>query len=59
MIGVNIWIQHSLQPTPVYTIQNTTKFTPFRIMFGRNPCFPLEAEKMAESVSVERVPTIL
>lgn len=23
-------------------------------MFGRNPCFPLEAEKMAESVSVER-----
>lgn len=34
-------------------IQNTTKFTPFRIMFGRNPCFPLEAEKMTESVSVE------
>ena len=23
-------------------------------MFGRNPCFPFEAEKMAESVSVER-----
>ena len=23
-------------------------------MFGRNPCFPLEAEKMVESVSVER-----
>ena len=23
-------------------------------MFGQNPCFPLEAEKMAESVSVER-----
>ena len=36
------------------SIQNTTKFTPFRIMFGRNPCFPLEAEKMAESVSVEK-----
>ena len=34
-------------------IQNTTKFTPFHIMFGQNPCFPLEAEKMAESVSVD------
>ena len=36
------------------SIQNTTKFTPFYIMFGRNPRFPLESEKMAVSVSVER-----
>ena len=36
------------------SIQNKTKFAPFYIMFGRNPRFPLEAEKMAESVSVER-----
>ena len=37
--------------TPLYRIQ---KCTPFHIMFGQNPCFPLEAEKMAESVPVER-----
>ena len=53
MIGASIWTLHFLQPTPV-AIQNTTKFTPFYILFGRNPHFPLEAEKMAESVSVER-----
>lgn len=37
------------------SVQNSTKYTPFRIMFGRNPRFPLEAEKVAESVSVDKV----
>ena len=27
------------------SIQSATKFTPFRMMFGREPVFPLEAEK--------------
>ena len=36
------------------SLQNTTKFTPFYMMFGRNPRFPLEAEKEAESSSIEK-----
>ena len=35
------------------SIQSTTKITPFQMMFGRDPRFPLEAEKESESTSVE------
>ena len=35
-------------------LQSTKKFTPFYMMFGRNPHFPLEAEKEAESSSIEK-----
>lgn len=34
------------------SIQSATKFTPFRMMFGREPLFPLEAEKEGERVSL-------
>ena len=36
------------------SLQNTTIFTPFYMMFGRNLRFPLEAEKEAESSSIEK-----
>ena len=36
------------------SLQNTTKFTPFYMMFGRNLRFPLEAGKEAESSSIEK-----
>ena len=36
------------------SLQNTTKFTPFYMMFGRNLRFPLEAEKEAKSSSIEK-----
>ena len=35
------------------SIQGATKFTPFRIMFGREPLFPLQAEKLGENISLE------
>ena len=35
--------------------QSTTKVTPFRMMFSREPCFPLEAEKEGERASSEDV----
>ena len=41
------------------SLQNTTKFTPFYMMFGRNLHFPLEAEKEAESSSIEKLWMIL
>ena len=51
MIGVNTLIQQFAMNT---SLQNTTKFTLFYMMFGRNPCFTLEAEKEAESSSIEK-----
>ena len=36
------------------SLQNTTKFTPFYMMFGRNPRFPLKAEKEAETSSIQK-----
>ena len=38
------------------SVQGTTKYTPFRLMFGRNPRFPLEAER--EEQSVQFKPTV-
>ena len=35
------------------SIQSTTKFTPFRMMFGREPVFPLEAEKKRKLVGLD------
>lgn len=35
------------------SVQSTTKYTPFRMMFGRDPRFPLEAEKEGESIRFE------
>ena len=35
------------------SIQKSTKFTPFHLMYGREARFPLEAEKVAETNSVE------
>lgn len=35
------------------SIQNSTKVTPFRLMYGREARFPLEAEKVAETNSIE------
>ena len=35
------------------SIQKSTKFTPFRLMYGREARFPLEAEKVAETNSLE------
>ena len=52
MIGVNTLIQHCLLMNT--SLQDITKFTPFYMMFGRNLHFPLEAEKEAESSSIEK-----
>ncbi len=41
------------------SIQSTTKVTSFRMMFGREPYFPLEAEKAGERTSVEEVSQML
>ena len=35
--------------------QSTTKVTPFRMMFSREPRFPLEAEKEGERASMEDI----
>ena len=35
------------------SIQNSTKYTPFLLMYGREARFPLEAEKVAEIKSLE------
>ncbi len=35
------------------SIQSATKFTPFRMMFGREPVFPLEAEKQRKCISLD------
>ena len=35
------------------SIQGATKFTPFRIMFGREALLPLQAEKLGENISLE------
>lgn len=35
------------------SIQSSTKYTPFQLMFGRSPRFPLEAEKEGENVSFQ------
>ena len=35
------------------SIQSATKFTPFRMMFGRQPVFPLEAEKQGKCIGLD------
>ena len=35
------------------SIQSATKFTPFRMMFGREPVFPLEAEKQGKCIGLD------
>ncbi len=35
------------------SIQSATKFTPFRMMFGREPVFPLEAEKQRKCIGLD------
>ena len=35
------------------SVQSTTKVTPFHLMFGREPRFPLEAEKARQPVNEE------
>ena len=37
------------------SIQLTTKYSPFRMMFGREPRFPLEAEKQGQRECFENV----
>ena len=41
------------------SVQSTTKVTPFRMMFGREPRFPLEAEKACELANEEDMLKIL
>ena len=35
------------------SIQSATKFTPFRMMFGREPVFSLEAEKQGKCIGLD------
>ena len=37
------------------SIQLTTKYSPFRMMFGREPRFPLEAEKQGQRECFENI----
>lgn len=51
--GTDDWSQYVGSATFAMntSIQGTTKFTPFRMMFGREARFPLEAEKEGQRSS--------
>ncbi len=40
MTGVSIYTLHYLHYLQLISIQSATKFTPLRMMFGREPVFP-------------------